>query len=248
MRKNFNPENALYNLRKMREWHARRAKIDAPKRRIYKDTGTERECSVCCALKPLTEFNKYLPQGILRRQCKVCERRTANQRAQGKRTEFRKTHPKISRYTKLYSDTDKERQCSVCMQLKPASAFNNYRSGKPRRQCADCQWKRGDQLRRLNPAWNTIKRSYDANAKAKRRAAIGVSRLLKTDIEKLWTEQGGHCAYCQVILVNGYHVEHKIPLTRGGVHAAENICLSCPTCNHRKHRLTEEEFRFKMGA
>jgi len=51
----------------------------------------------------------------------------------------------------------------------------------------------------------------------------------------------GNCAYCGG---NGpLEVEHRIPLCRGGTNSIDNILPACRTCNTRKHRLTDDEFR-----
>jgi len=62
------------------------------------------------------------------------------------------------------------------------------------------------------------------------------------DIMALFEEQHGRCAYCDVHL-DTYHIEHKTPVSRGGTNWPDNLCLACPTCNHRKFTKTEDEFR-----
>lgn len=39
------------------------------------------------------------------------------------------------------------------------------------------------------------------------------------------------------------HVDHLVPLARGGKHCVSNLCISCPTCNNRKFTKTPDEFR-----
>lgn len=49
-----------------------------------------------------------------------------------------------------------------------------------------------------------------------------------------------HCWWCGEKL-NKWHVDHVIPLARGGSNAPENIVISCPTCNMtRKDKLPHE--------
>lgn len=59
----------------------------------------------------------------------------------------------------------------------------------------------------------------------------------------LWRDQGGKCFYCHTDLREaGFHEDHKTPLSRGGFHTKKNLCLSCPSCNLRKHTKTDVEF------
>jgi hypothetical protein len=53
----------------------------------------------------------------------------------------------------------------------------------------------------------------------------------------------GRCAYCFLVVdASSAHLEHCVPLTRGGSNSPENIVLSCATCNHRKRTKTPLEF------
>lgn len=61
------------------------------------------------------------------------------------------------------------------------------------------------------------------------------------NVRRLWAEQDGRCAYCGVMLEK-YHIDHIIPLIKGGEHKPENWCLACPDCNYRKHARTPEEW------
>ena len=54
----------------------------------------------------------------------------------------------------------------------------------------------------------------------------------------------GRCGYCGVVAP--LEAEHRIPVSRGGNSFIENIIPACRTCNARKHRLTETEFRARL--
>jgi 5-methylcytosine-specific restriction endonuclease McrA len=59
----------------------------------------------------------------------------------------------------------------------------------------------------------------------------------------LFGKQAGLCLYCSADLEqSGWHMEHKIPLSRGGKHDWNNVCLSCPGCNQSKFTKTDTEF------
>lgn len=66
-----------------------------------------------------------------------------------------------------------------------------------------------------------------------------------TDI--LWNLQEGLCFYCkQNLKLTGFHRDHMISLSKGGLHDQENLCLACPSCNLRKNNKTAEEFLAKI--
>jgi 5-methylcytosine-specific restriction endonuclease McrA len=62
------------------------------------------------------------------------------------------------------------------------------------------------------------------------------------DIVLLRRIQKNRCTYCKRQL-GDYHVDHMIPLARGGSNGLENICLACPDCNRKKNTKTAEEFK-----
>jgi 5-methylcytosine-specific restriction endonuclease McrA len=55
-------------------------------------------------------------------------------------------------------------------------------------------------------------------------------------------DQGAVCAYCTMSLNGGYHVDHMIPLSRGGRNDWTNLAISCRACNLSKGSITVEEF------
>jgi 5-methylcytosine-specific restriction endonuclease McrA len=85
-------------------------------------------------------------------------------------------------------------------------------------------------------------RNITRNCNARRRGSIG--SFTEEEEMQLFTWQQGACHYCGNFLYSNmpYHIEHKIPITRGGTNYIENIAISCPDCNRHKHDKTEEEF------
>lgn len=67
---------------------------------------------------------------------------------------------------------------------------------------------------------------------------------------------GMTCHYCGLPLVPSQNsdslspdipqLEHKIPQSRGGTWALDNLVLSCRSCNSKKKQMTDEEFKAKL--
>jgi len=66
------------------------------------------------------------------------------------------------------------------------------------------------------------------------------------EINALFEQQEGFCFYCGELLYASFdreiHIEHKIPISRGGSSNIENIALSCSKCNLTKGAKTHDEF------
>lgn len=65
-----------------------------------------------------------------------------------------------------------------------------------------------------------------------RRGAEG--SFSKEDIEALLIGQSGRCAFC-LMPMRQYHIDHILPISRGGTSWPYNLQLTCPHCNHSKH-------------
>lgn len=76
-----------------------------------------------------------------------------------------------------------------------------------------------------------------AKANAQRRRAREVNAEgshTKTDIERQYKAQAGNCWWCGKPLNGKYHVDHRIPLDKGGSNDAGNIVLAHARCNLSK--------------
>lgn len=61
-----------------------------------------------------------------------------------------------------------------------------------------------------------------------------MDRLPKGTVKSKIELQKGLCVYCKCDIKIKYHVDHIIPLSKGGTHTPENIQILCPTCNVKK--------------
>ena len=83
-------------------------------------------------------------------------------------------------------------------------------------------------------------RSYVANRRALKAEAEG--RHTGADVTEQRRRQRNKCFWCGEKLAADYHVDHVIPLSRGGSNGPENLVISCPLCNLRKAAKHPMEF------
>lgn len=55
------------------------------------------------------------------------------------------------------------------------------------------------------------------------------------DIPKLFEEWDGLCGICKEKLTGKFHIDHIIPLIKGGNHDQDNLQVTHPICNWRKN-------------
>lgn len=91
--------------------------------------------------------------------------------------------------------------------------------------------------RKNNPE---VTRAIDHRKRAKRRSAPGMHTA--DDIRRIHKEQDGHCFWCDVSISEAYHVDHYIPLFRGGSNDPDNLVIACAECNLKKGALMPWDF------
>lgn len=105
--------------------------------------------------------------------------------------------------------------------------------------------------RQRTAAWkksNPVRvRELNARHEARKRG-VEITPVTPAHLRLLFEAQDGRCRYCRTPLGSNKHLDHRIPLSRGGEHAPDNVCWACSKCNLRKYVSTEREFLAARAA
>lgn len=114
---------------------------------------------------------------------------------------------------------------------------------------------------RKDPVWQEYYRNYNReyfksehgkaiNAKHKaRRRAIELSadgEYTVEDVKLQLRSQKYKCWWCGKSLKGVWHIDHRVPLSKGGTNWPNNICVTCPHCNLSKHDKLPHEFNGRL--
>lgn len=69
----------------------------------------------------------------------------------------------------------------------------------------------------------------------------------KPTIQELIEMQDGKCAYCQIPGNEEWHMDHVIPISKGGGDIAENVVAACATCNRSKSDKDVDQWLHEQG-
>lgn len=162
-------------------------------------------------------------------------------------------------YHNQYYDTHKEKHLASGRKYRENNR-EKVRAAEKRRY-----YKNHDHMLIMKAKWrennrekvnDITKKHYWKDAeKSRRRARVvhstrrmlgGTPDYTGDDIKMLYETQKGRCWWCGRKLDNKYHIDHRIPLAKGGADKLTNLCIACPDCNHRKYSKMPWEFNGRL--
>lgn len=157
--------------------------------------------------------------------------------------EYRANNPEKRRQTvKAWAAANPERIAEIQARYRQRNAalraerFRAYRQANPE--------KVSEGMKRWRQENKDKCRVYEANRRAQKRGGS----LSPDVVQNLMRLQRGKCACCHKDLgKSGYHLDHIMPLAKGGTNTDDNVQLLCPACNLSKHAKHPVDFMQQMG-
>lgn len=140
------------------------------------------------------------------------------------------------------------KQCIDCPRgvLKHTSEFDVSRNGRTRdglkATCKDCSkakrraWaaKNREREREWNAAKYEADPGYFVQNAARRRARLREVFVEDVDPSVVFEMHGGRCGICGEFISGKFHVDHVLPISKGGLHCYANTQPAHPFCNLSK--------------
>ena len=189
-------------------------------------------CYTCKQEKPAADFypHKASKDG-LHPNCLPCETQKRYAReARVSPAEMERRRQAKRDYDAVYNEQNKERK-----RAKEKALYAIQREDRIR---YSAKWAKANPARR---------RAISQNYKYGRRAAEG-AKISSRELQDWIDSQDKICVYCSSDCLESYHVDHVIPLAKGGQHCTSNLAVACPTCNLRKSDKMPEVFLSEMEA
>lgn len=194
------------------------------------DSIPQKQCSLCGQKYPATPeyFSKNRTRkGGLRYECKQCSRKE-NKRYYNEHLEKERERGRTKQHHRQIVCPEKIKEINTRSRKK----HHEKRLADTRR------WSKTPRGKAVRQALEYKRRALKCRSEGSFTAA---------DIELHFRTQKGLCWWCGCKLeVGKYHIDHRVPLSRGGSNSANNICITCPHCNMTKHDKLPSEWSGRL--
>jgi len=176
-------------------------------------------------------------------------------KASGSRHYFPGTPCKRAHVAARFTSTG---QCTACMteRTKNQTASGFYKENYKKTRAARSEQSRQSYL--LNREERIKKAAEWASENQDRRRAISMSYKARrrsqeaggistADLSAWLKKQKKTCHWCGRSCRERFHVDHVMPLSKGGKHERENLVIACPTCNLTKNATDPYVFAARIG-
>lgn len=205
-------------------------------KRSDRKSGLTSECKICnhrktqlyyedhkeAVLDRISRYAKEHPE--LRRQIASRYYYNNQEKEKARAREYRARRPEV---VKAYNERFKSENPEYSKQYRERNADELRKTGREyyanHKQAALIRWRKRDALKKNAPGSHT-----------------------QADIELQYRSQKGKCWHCGKSVGDDYHIDHLIPLSRGGSNAPENLVISCPKCNLSKHNKLPHEWNRRL--
>lgn len=143
-----------------------------------------------------------------------------------------------------------KRESRIAWKREWTSEYNSTEERKRRNRETSREFYQSEKGRKYHHEYARLpeNRSRKAWHASNRRAGIRVVTTIDFSREEIAERDGNVCYMCgrEVSTTNG-HIDHLIPLAKGGTHEPNNVALSCAPCNHSKNASITPEAIAKRG-
>lgn len=198
----------------------------------------KRICRYCNKELDISNFRKCIRNGkeYYEWKCHTCSRE------QAKKYYDENHENELARGKKRYwSDPEKHRERGLVW----------YYANRKRAIASSIEWRKNnrDKDRESAKKWRASHLDHSRLLSKKRRAKVQnakIETITKEDILAIRDAQNNRCAICRKITKKG-HIDHIVPLSRGGEHSKRNLQITCVECNLSKSGKDPIDFMRSLG-
>lgn len=201
--------------------------------------GLQSRCRPCCAARHIARYRADPEKARQRQNDYYYANKSAvlasNARSRDKHAERVRATKKSAYERDKHKPGFKERiRATARLNIKEKAAYDRaYRlQNRERMNARAAKWRAANPLKR-----RAISHSYTARRRSRKAQGDTTAAVTK------WTKNAQKtCFWCGRKRLRKYHVDHFVPLARGGKHEIRNLVIACGPCNIRKNSLMPGRF------
>jgi 5-methylcytosine-specific restriction endonuclease McrA len=187
----------------------------------YDISSITRVCNTCLSVKYLYDFSKGNAKYGRKSECKKCQ---------------------LDRKHKYLSIPEKRDRLNYCARLqreKMPQWKRTYRYIQGKERVEKWVEDNPDKARVIKKASNNRRRNRVRIA-----GELNLSSIVLLENYNLQTFGNDvfHCEYCNIQIEGTYHLDHIVPVSKGGTNEISNLAVSCPKCNLQKNARSLDQF------
>jgi 5-methylcytosine-specific restriction endonuclease McrA len=207
-----------------------------------------KRCPVCKTIKNKTEFHKSKNRhdGVAS-TCKSCsktKRRLRYIKNKDRELELsKKYYQENKEYYQEWRDSNKE---TIKVANKEYNSINKDKISEQKKKYYEENKERISKKKKIYSQSHSGK-AVMRNGAYKRRLKKKNSSISSEDIKNL-IKNATKCYWCgKKLTKDNTHIDHYVPLSKGGLHELENLVVSCNKCNLTKSAKDPIEFANSVG-
>lgn len=170
-------------------------------------------------------------------------------RAEADKIQYEKEDPK-TRNAKWLEWHNIAKQDPEYVERKNQSTKRSYYKNREQRLQEYKEWYSKNDRSAYNLAWSRANPEKRHESKRRRKALIkGATQIESFTKDQIWERDKGFCGICGLLAkFSDWHLDHIIPLSRGGQHTMDNVQVSHPKCNLSKNAKLPSEMASITGG
>jgi 5-methylcytosine-specific restriction endonuclease McrA len=215
-------------------------------------------CTKCGETKPTTAFSKDVSKKDgLCCQCKACVAfyyaENREKRLAYNANYYMEHRDEKLNYCAAYRESHRDEQAAYSTKyraehLEEVRAYSRVYEASHREERQAYRIKHRNQKSAYCAAWqraNPIKVRANVHRYNARKRGNGGSHTAE-DVKRQGDSQAWKCWWCGKRCKSKYHVDHLIPLARGGHNGPTNLVIACPKCNCSKNDKLPDEWAGRL--
>lgn len=201
---------------------------------------TTKICTKCATEKPLSEFHFKKDTQKYSTYCRSCT-------SEYNKSYREKKKEQLKEYIKNYYNKNKA-TLNAKMRVRYIEKKDEYIQYRAKNKEEIAKYNKEYKVKNADKIkeYKRKNRALFKNYKQRRRCNIKNGKISAKEMRE-FVKNIKNCYWCNGKLTEEFHLDHYVPLSKGGEHILSNLVLSCPACNLSKGAKDPYEFALSKG-